>query len=301
LETDVNNCGACGVTCQGVCAGGRCETVLAAGLTGPASIATDGVNVYFATFSGVMEVPVGGGSPVTLASGEAQPRAVVTDGTSVFWIVDPGCVDCGSIMQVPVGGGSPVAIATGQDGPAGLAIDSTNVYWTTAFAAGETVSTMPKGGGAIVTLATGQTPSSVAVDATSVYWTNDGQCSPGCTGTVVKEPKGGGPTTILASGQTFPSGIAVDSANVYWEDALGALWEIPLGGGPATKLTFRGAGAIALGSGDLYFEDNGTIYRMPPGGQPFAFALGNASSIALDASHIYWTDYSAGQVSSILK
>jgi len=47
LQTDVNDCGRCGATCGGSCAGGRCLTTLASGQGEPYAIAVDANNVYW--------------------------------------------------------------------------------------------------------------------------------------------------------------------------------------------------------------------------------------------------------------
>ena len=92
LQTDNDNCGACGIECSGIspstaqCVAGSCLVTLASGLLLPDDIAIGAASVYWTNFSGtVMKVPVEGGLPTTLASGQGDPGYIAVDATSVYW------------------------------------------------------------------------------------------------------------------------------------------------------------------------------------------------------------------------
>jgi hypothetical protein len=119
---DNANCGACGVSCRGVCAAGGCLLPLASGQNKPIGIAVDSKNVYWASlFDGnILMVPKGGapdgGGPTILASGQNFPAAEA---------------------------GSPVLVAYGLGATVEVAFDNASIYWT-AFGDGNVVELTPK-------------------------------------------------------------------------------------------------------------------------------------------------------------
>jgi len=64
--------------------GGGAAVTLADQQVGPTAIASDGVNVYWATNASIMKMSVTGGTPTTLATGITYDIAV--DATSVYWL-----------------------------------------------------------------------------------------------------------------------------------------------------------------------------------------------------------------------
>jgi hypothetical protein len=113
--------------------------------------------------------------------------------------------------------------------------------------------------------------------------------------------------TVLYPNQATPSGIAVDSTNVYWTTYNpasidgGALYKGPIGGGAATMLASELVWPmpVAVDSTNVYFGDVsvGYVAKVPiDGSSPPVRLAGNSpainpGSIAVDSSNVYWTNY----------
>jgi hypothetical protein len=164
-----------------------------------------------------------------------------------------------------------------------------------------------------IVLAWGQSPLSLAVDSTDVYWTN---ADPPSVMKVSKVSCGGTPVTLV-SGLPYASpedvagllsGIAVDSARVYWtEISAGNVMSVPIGGGTPTTLAsgeIRPT-AIAVDTTSAYWivmgEENalsiGSIMKVPlSGGEAITLASEQvypSSNIVVDGTKVYWAQGAA--------
>jgi hypothetical protein len=251
---------------------------------------------------------------VVLASGP-HLSAFAIDSTSAYWTnldrAGMSCTQCnGTVMKIPLDGGTPVALAAGQASPAGIAVGASDLVWANAGdgTGNGTMMRMPLRGGAAVALVSNPSPlipTTLAVDGTSIYWTNQGNAGTPCTRPcgVMRMPLGGGNPVNLAPGMFG----AVDATSIYWAGDNG-LMRMPLGGGNSMIL-LSGAPAdpvpFAVDATTLYWAGIHTLWSAPlTGGQfygnsarisPLGPELDRTShliptSIAVDATSVYWTD-----------
>jgi hypothetical protein len=343
-STDTKNCGACGTICDGTCTTGRCleSLVPASGSAVSTALGVSGSNVYYFGANGlmsvptsggtpkmigpngvgalavgpesvfyfagtyVMSVPLAGGAPTTISNGSGQ--ALTANAEGVCWTTSNGDVksapaagfgtgDAGTEDggdgggAAPVDAGEPTTLATGQTFCDQVVANNTDVYWTT---------------NGTLSSAGGFAPETGTVEglafATVTPATADAGADAGAEG-------GATPTISLASAQNYPSGLAIDSTNVYWAAsgttakgfADGAILKAPLSGG-GTAVTIASAQAlpygIAVDATNVYWANNanggqtGAILTAPiAGGAAITLASGlsSPSRVAVDGTSVYWT------------
>jgi hypothetical protein len=118
----------------------------------------------------------------------------------------------------------------------------------------------------------------------------------------MKTPLSGGTPVTLASEQTEISNPAIDASKVYWgtSNGSGAVMMVPLAGGMPTTLSataFAPTNLVVDATG-VYAITSPSIVKVPlGGGSPVNVAQGNEpAGIAMDATHLYWTDYGGGSI-----
>jgi hypothetical protein len=320
LQTDGQNCGACGHDCQGAtCQSGVCQpTAIASSQSSPWGIAVDTTNVYWTNTgdSTVKMAPLSGAGPVTtLASGQSDPISIVVNGGNVYWAsYARGMAGSGAVMTCAVGrcGSTLTPIATGQTGSWGVAVDgSGNTYFT----AGSAVMKTPLvDGGPPFASDPRSNAYPVVVDNMNVYWGDSSgyvyKCAVGgCGGT---------PTSLSPSEGASPSyGIALDATYVYWSnESQGTIARVSkTGGGFGSVGSVLATGqsgplGIAVNSGNIYWTNNtgGTVMSaaVPTGsGTVTAATVASGQSgpagIAVDATYVYWANETAGTIMKVAK
>jgi hypothetical protein len=218
---------------------------------------------------------------------------------------------------------SPASLVAKTGEPTFLTVDSTNVYWVTLPAAVDG-GVFGSTGGLYSVPQAGGTPSSLIPNLTgAVAVANaDGYLAYGTVGNAYASGMGTvGFAKTNGSGQMTPgtnilqtSGVAIDSANIYWVSDTAGLYvqSASLSGGAPISLGtasgYSSAGiAVNAGTGMLYFTGQlgagGALFSMPTsGGTPNTieqFTSGQPNDITTDANNVYWDDLSAGAVYSM--
>jgi hypothetical protein len=220
----------------------------------------------------------------------------------------------GTLMQVPIGGGTISTLAVGQSSPMGIAFDRANIYWTNdsvptshGIYSGGAVMRLSIDGGFPTTLQTFggvAKPYGIAVDDENVYFTLQ-------AGAVMKAPLDGGEAITLANSRPAPTGLALDSQNVYWED-IGGVFAVPIGGGLVTPLSsgfVNGSDGGQFNSWFLTIDGSSAYWAGEANSGPsavFKVALGGGTTttvasfpdapfgIAVYGNEIYWTTIGTG-------
>jgi hypothetical protein len=303
--SDPNHCGTCDRVCDSGCNNGTCKwTQLVGNVSSPGAIALDSANVYFAAGTSIYKVGKGGGTPTPLASIPSQsgPGEIVVDATRVYFT--DATTSASAIRSVPIAGGTVTTHGTAAVFKLkGLALSPTHVFWSTGFDG--SVETVPIAGGAKVTLASGQQYTSGLAFASGALYFGEA-ASPGG---LWKHDLGVGSTPVKLSSIPQVSELAVANGTAYFAGG-GGIHAMPVAGGTATQLaSASGVLDIACDGKHVYWnvDNNGTsipLYRVPVGGGAVfnvASYLKYPTRIAVDDTHIYWTDITQNDVKRVSK
>jgi hypothetical protein len=281
LQTDANNCGACGRSCQGgTCTAGACSAVTLATLQEePFSLAVDATSIYWTNVAGGGQPPKGGsvmksaldGTGATKLLGQAATdyTDLALDATRVF-VTAYGAAD-GFVLSLPKSG---IVAST-------LYMAANGVY-----SPGTIVSNLPTGAATELYLVNYQTAVVFELGA-------DG----GAPITI------GGPTHT--SGGFFdPESVAYDTTNVFVSDlgteangayTGGAIWRVPIPTGTKVGVGAAEAISLAVDGTNVYATDvSGKVIALPKAGSDaiatiLATGVG-ATGLVVDSTAVYWTE-----------
>lgn len=301
--SDSNHCGTCGRVCDSGCNNATCQwTKVASSLDSPVELAVDANNVYFGDYGGLQKVPKSGGTIVQLAVDSGDFGDIVVDATRVYWTdQDPAFV-----RSVPIAGGSTQTHATGTKFQLnGLYVSPTTLYWATGF--GGSIESISLSGGAPVNLASGESYTSrVSLVGTTLVWTQT--ISSGAVWKLDLATSGATPQ-VLASGSQ-PSALATANGSVFYS-ANGNIMKVDLAGGaPVPLAAANNVLEIVTDGLNVYWLSDpqtqltGKIVRVPVDGGPtftIAHTLYNPSRIAMDETHVYWTDVLQNDIKRVSK
>ena len=251
----------------------------------PFGIALDSSNVYFttancgspagaplsSTIAGVYKVALNSGPTITLASDGYLTWGVIVDSDNVYW--QGGASGANYIKKVLINNGTVTTIATNPDiGPYGIAVDETAVYWlstgyTGTYAVPGAVWKQLKSESTATTIAVEQGLSVryMMIESSDVYFASSEYTGTGYNGSIRKVSKNGGQVTILASNIDNPSGIALDSTNIYWTASYGGVIQTTLKSGGAVTTLASGRtmpGSVAVDSTSVYWIEGNSIKKI---------------------------------------
>jgi hypothetical protein len=300
LNDDAANCGRCGNRCAGSCVCGRCLVPLAVGADPQSSLALDSTSLYWvdvdlaAIAETVNRLPLDGGASVPLLHGQFAYNGLAVSPANLYVSAQGS-----AITSVPLDGGAPTTLYSGeQNAPVAVAVDATNVYWAES---GIGIFEFPLAAGDVTDAAApvvfGTTDSITALVATpgGIYWSD--------SYSVVRTDPVTGITTDLA--YSAPSaGFAYDALDLYWTTADPANLEaLPLVEGGAPYPLAADVLALAADGTSVYFASglHGALAKMPAGGGPVTELAWDQqiSSIAVDATSVYWVDVKSGTINKL--
>ncbi|HEX3697632.1 MAG TPA: hypothetical protein VH374_19830 [Polyangia bacterium] len=263
-------------------------TTLASGLKQPRTIAVAGDKVLWAdtesaapAASDVMTVPTAGGTATELISGATtMTQFAIADSVLYTLTGDIEVISAVALDAADGGGAQPVYPGNPPHAAVNPATDGTSVFFFTNGVTNLDLFQIPVAGGTPVDISMNATGGSVdfdylVSDATTIFWSDAG------TGTVFSLAKTAGATRAPLG--TFDTGsapvqLALDGDNIYLLSAK-QLMRLPKVGGTATVLA-----SVAGTGGDTYVA-----------------SLGNAVSLAVDDTFVYWLYEGHGQVLKIAK
>jgi hypothetical protein len=236
-----------------------------------------------AAFSNTPFAPMSSGAEGTTIAGD------------VFWVSDKA----GSIRKTTLGGAT-VELVGNQGTAQEIAVDATTVYWTRRSAVGDggtdgKLVRLAKGG-ATANEVIGGRPGifSLGLDDLTLYWSE--------TAGVFKCSKVGSCVAVSlfsSEGKNWPSRplIALSLTDVLLVTTP-TIYQIPKAGGTAVELASgNGLAGLAVFGGFVYYGESSahTLWRIALNGltekQAVAPINNPVSGIAVDATGVYWTEY----------
>jgi hypothetical protein len=232
LESDPENCGACGHGCLGgECREGACmPTVFLAGVAAQ-SLANDYDRIYFADYDtfGVHSIRKDQTDPQTLftADYEHRPAQIALAGQTLYFAVhnyfDPASYGPGWLARVQTDGSGYQELAEIPAGPWAMATDGADAFFTARWG-DPTLGSFPLSNGPVSTLIPfeGAYPEIFGIEP----WGEDIYFAAWAAGTISRVPKQGGAVEVLRTGE--PSIALVGSGTELFWSANGAIWRAPL-------------------------------------------------------------------------
>ncbi|MBI2391065.1 MAG: hypothetical protein HYV09_15845 [Deltaproteobacteria bacterium] len=215
---------------------------------------------------------------------------------------------------------TPRVIASGQDHPWGVFVDDRFVWWTNKGQGSGVVARRAKSGGAIEQMATAKAPFAIATFGPHVFWSDARALGGGIGHRLESLPIGVDAECGIKIVE--PWSIAVAGGRLFWTDlkervvASAPLLTSPPPAGPAAPFDChahlvhaRTAGrpvGLAVDASHVFWTDSdpGVVASAPiAGGAVSELYKGGdkTTGIAVDATHVYWSEWGSGRIAKVPK
>jgi hypothetical protein len=324
LDSDPENCGACGHSCLGsACQMGLCAVVeLASKHVAPSGLAVGDGTVFWTT-EGASPDYVGSvfalslsdptATPTVIATSQKYPRALTFADGALYW----GSVGDGAIGKWTATTGSTFDVGVAPSGrPYNVVADSAHIYIAMEVAQPDNmppsgaVARCPLDGcrGAPEILTTdAKIIVGVAVDSSALFWSVFSS-----DGAIYRLTLGSSSPRAIAVGQASPTNVAAFGGFVYWVNA---------GSGTVARVSADAVGAtptilasnqpspsgIAVDDRGVYWTTStrtGQVLKLAHGTTTplvLASAQPNPGNVRLDADYAYWTNKGDGSIRRVPK
>lgn len=261
-------------------------------------VAVDDTFVYWTETSSVLKADKATGTVQALAANRTGgPQRLDLDDSRVYWNEDAG-----TIHWVAKTGGAPTQLH--HDEAAGVRVVAGSAYWPNRRSG--TMHSVRTDGSGLTTIAAGlSAPGEVTADGTWAWFTDASRAG----GSLSKVAPTGGPVTRLVSSLCEPQGVAVDATHVYLAERCygragqGTILRARLDGSAVTTLArgLSGPSLLRLSGGFAYWlETTGqAVRKVGVSGGPVVTLANTPEApldLAVDATHVYWTEPNAGHV-----
>jgi hypothetical protein len=323
------SCGhACAAT--EVCVAGACTPDatlrLASGLAEPLDLTLEDANVYWTdgTDGTINRMAKNGGAVTPIATGQSRPVRIATDATHVYWTNILG----GVVMRAPKAGGAPTMVSSAVQ-PLDIVLAGDSAYWIENLAPTPGVDShryelhkAPKGGGSSSSLASCTYQFEQGAESITNYLVKDGDtlylpCPPDLLATnglrVLRFDTAHGDAMSTLSGKPLYRlpGVAVSGPHFYhrfggtstslgWFDKGTGAAVGELGLVSPTSAHYGGSGEMVASQCGLYWfgragligrgVDDLVIFQPTAAGVAVDRHLDQPRRIAVDATHLYWTE-----------